>query len=229
MRRRGGGERGQTAVETALLLLPLLMLSAGLVDAGRVFYQYNAVSAAARYAARWAAVEGGICATDAAVLSATSRSDWCHQVGGSTQFFWQQSGNAPGQGSDTACPTSLSDASVLPAGTSSGAYYNVSQFAPPTTSTSTTVVGSVAQHFDTNSSSSNFVLGAVTPGFDLKEMYACIQLIRINTSATAGQIHFLQPGDRIRVYVYYRFSAVSTLLPTQNLPPIVAEAEYSIA
>jgi Flp pilus assembly protein TadG len=229
MRRRDDGERGQSAVEMALIMLPLLMLTAGLVDAGRVFYQYNAVSAAARYAARWAAVEGGTCATDAAVQLATSTSDWCHQVGGSTQLFWQQSGNAPGQGTDATCPTTLPGSSVVPAGINTGAYYNVSQFAPPNASTSTTVVGSLAQHFDTNSSSSNFVLGALTPGFDLKQMYTCIQLIRSSTGATASQIHFLHAGDRIRVYVYYRFSAVSTLLPTQNFPPIVAEAEFSVA
>jgi hypothetical protein len=58
-------------------------------------------------------------------------------------------------------------------------------------------------------------------------MWACVELLRSNTTITADAIHFVRPGDRVRVYVYYRFSAVSTLLPTSGFPAIVAESEFS--
>lgn len=49
--------RGQSLVEMALILLPFLMITIGLFDAGRAIYAYNTVSNAARVAARTAIVD----------------------------------------------------------------------------------------------------------------------------------------------------------------------------
>lgn len=70
-----------------------MLLTVGLVDVGRAFYQYNEVGALAKYGARWASVVGGTCALPDAV----STSDWCNQLGvkGSANF-WSQAGNSNG-------------------------------------------------------------------------------------------------------------------------------------
>lgn len=240
MARHPGTERGQALVEMALLILPILLLTAGLIDVGRAFYQYNAISGAARNAARWGAVVGANCATNDAVFSATSTTDWCHQMGANTtQLFWAQAGNAPLQGANNSCQTSLPDSSQLPAGTSStsgdtsstGGFYNVAQYAPPTASSSTTVVGTVAQHFDTNANSSVVNVGAFIPGVNLSNMWACVELVRGNSPpppTNVNTFHYLMAGDRVRVFVYYRFSAVTPLL-TAAVPPLIAEAEFPVA
>lgn len=54
MRRRS--ERGQSLVETALVLPILLIILMGIFDFGRAIYAYNAVSNSAREAARLAIV-----------------------------------------------------------------------------------------------------------------------------------------------------------------------------
>ncbi len=46
-------EGGQAVVEFALISLVLMMLTVGLVDLGRGFFQYQAVASAARFGARW--------------------------------------------------------------------------------------------------------------------------------------------------------------------------------
>jgi hypothetical protein len=155
------------------------------------------------------------------------------------QLFWAQAGNVPLQGANASCQSALPSASQLPAGTSStsgdtsstGGFYNVAQYAPPTSSTSTTVVGTVAQHFDTNTSSSGFGLGSFIPGVNLNNMWACVELVRGKNPpppTSASSFHYLMAGDRVRVYVYYRFSAVTPLL-TAALPALIAEAEFPVA
>ena len=52
--RRAGDERGQAVLETALVSVVLLLLFAGAVDVGRMFYHYIAVTNAAREGARMA-------------------------------------------------------------------------------------------------------------------------------------------------------------------------------
>lgn len=233
-------QRGQAMVEMALLIFPILLLTAGLVDVGRAFYQYNAIAGAARNAARWGAVVGFQCATNPAITGSASTTDWCHQMGADTgDLFWQQSGNIPLQGVSNSCQTSLPSSSQLAAGTSStsgdtsstGGFYNVASFAPPNATTSTTIVGTVAQHFDTSTSSSGLNLGAFIPGVDLRNMWACIELVRgqgAPSAAGTNVFRFVAAGDHIRVYIYYRFSAVTPLL-TATLPAMIAKAEFPVA
>src|SRR5947209_7043762 len=101
MRMLRGRDSGQTIVEFAIIGTVLMMLTIGLVDVGRGFYQYNAVSSASHFGSRWAAVVGGTC-----IIPGSSTADWCTQqnspnfrVGqvstGATQNFWQQTGNVP--------------------------------------------------------------------------------------------------------------------------------------
>ena len=52
--RRAGDERGQAVLETALITVVLLLLFAGAIDVGRMFYHYIAVTNAAREGARMA-------------------------------------------------------------------------------------------------------------------------------------------------------------------------------
>lgn len=54
---RPGERRGQSMVEFALVLLPLLVLFVGIFDAGRAIYAYNTVNNAAREAGRLAIVD----------------------------------------------------------------------------------------------------------------------------------------------------------------------------
>ena len=188
MRRRRCHEHGQTVLEFALVATALLMMTTGLVDMGRGFYQYNNLSAAARYGARWGSVMGGTCA----LPYARSTSDWCDQLGNSAGGFWSQLGNKPIQGLSVACPSY----SATPSD-----YYTVSGY---TGNSATTIVGAIANKFDSSSSSSNFITGAVTPGLDLSQLRVCIQL---DITSTAPQT-----GDAVKVYAYYPFHGVSALL-----------------
>jgi Flp pilus assembly protein TadG len=52
--RRGGDEGGQASLEAMLVSLVLLLLLAGAVDVGRMFYHYIAITNAAREGARTA-------------------------------------------------------------------------------------------------------------------------------------------------------------------------------
>lgn len=49
--------RGQSLVEFALILLPLLMLLIGIIDVGRAIHGFNTVANASREAARYAIVD----------------------------------------------------------------------------------------------------------------------------------------------------------------------------
>lgn len=52
--RRSADERGQAVLETALVTVVLLLLFAGAIDVGRMFYHYIAITNAAREGARTA-------------------------------------------------------------------------------------------------------------------------------------------------------------------------------
>lgn len=52
--RRAADDRGQAVLETALVSIVLLLLFAGAVDVGRMFYHYMAITNAAREGARTA-------------------------------------------------------------------------------------------------------------------------------------------------------------------------------
>lgn len=210
-----GREGGQALVEFAILITVFFMLTVGLIDVGRAFYEYNAVASAARYAARWGSVVGGTCAT-AEEQYATSSNDWCYQMGtqpvSTSTLFWQQLGNKPQQPSSTTCPTSYDKTFAY--------YYTVSDYA---SSTSTTIVGAVAQRFDTSNSSSNLINGAATPGFDLTQMKVCIQL----PWSSALSQYDTTPGSRIGVYVYYPFTPITTMI-TKVTFNLKASSTYGI-
>jgi hypothetical protein len=207
-------EGGQTTVEFALIGLILLMLTVGLVDVGRAFYQYNAVSVAARYGARWGSVVGGTCSGQ---FRGGSSSDWCNQLNTGTTDFWNTPGNKPRQG-PTDCPKKYDAVS----GSNS---YVASNYAG---SSSTTIVGSVVHKFDTDSSLHNgiasFVLGGLTPGFDLSNMWVCIQL---PTEAYSAPNWLAGPGYLVTVYVYYRFNPVGGLFGKPNLD-LIGSSQYEI-
>lgn len=57
-------EKGSTMVEFALVCTFFLLLLFGIIDFGRALYTYHFLSNAARTASRWAAVNGGACASD---------------------------------------------------------------------------------------------------------------------------------------------------------------------
>ncbi len=202
-------------VEMAIILSIFFVLTLGLIDVGRAFYQYNAISTAARYAARWGSVVGGTCATTQEALASGSN-DWCYQLGSQlTTPFWQQPGNMPLQPGGTPCPSSYGDPSFP-----SADYYTVSDYDTPS---STTIIGSVAQRFDTNSTSSNVLAGAATPGFDLTQLKACIQL----PWDSVRSAYATAPGNRVEVYLYYKFAPITTLLAHANIN-LTASSTYGI-
>ena len=58
-RGRERAQAGQTLTELPIALVLFLVLAFGIVDAGRLIFAYNVVSASAREGVRWAAVRGG--------------------------------------------------------------------------------------------------------------------------------------------------------------------------
>ncbi len=200
-------ENGQAVVEFALISLVLMMLTVGLVDLGRGFFQYQAVASAARFGARWGSVVGGTCA----MLNQQSTNDWCNQLNHSTGTFWDQPGNKPIQGTGAACPPY-----APPPAPPSSDYYRVSDY---TANTSTTIVGMIAQKYDTSAASSSFVGGKVTPGLDLSQLYVCVEL----PSSSARP----QPGETVGVAVYYPFTGVTTMITRQTLY-LNATSQYQV-
>jgi Flp pilus assembly protein TadG len=211
------GERGQAMVEFAIIGTVLMMLSVGLVDVGRAFFQYNAAAAAARYGARWGSVVGGTCAPRN--VEGLSSSDWCNQLGSSSgsTAFWTVAGNKPVWSNSTgSCPTDPSQA------TSSNSYTASSY----TGSSSTTIVGAIVQRFDSSSSSTNFITGNLTPGMDLSNTKVCIQLPSNDWNSDISRwVPF--PGDTVTVYIYYPFYPVGALLPATSLK-LTASAQYEV-
>lgn len=216
------GESGQAVVEFGLIAIVLFAMTVGLIDVGRAFYQYNALSAAARYGARWASVVGGTCVENPPDVPV---SDWCNQYNTATTAagassglaFWGENGNYPLQPAGTACPTSYAGYAAMP----STDFYSVNNFVG---STQTSIVGAIAQHFDTNSASYvQQVIGSVTPGFDLTGLKVCIQL----ASAPAGKTTIWQPGpgEPVKVVLYYSFVPASGLLAKAAVN-MVASSQY---
>lgn len=225
MRAAERGEQGQALIEFAIVFFVLMMLTTGLVDVGRAFYQYNALSSAARFGARWAAVVGGVCD-----LQGSNVNDWCTQQGKATGGFWTQAGNVPIQGNNVACPSYSADPT---------AYYSASDpdndadndysAAGDTDGNdgainSTTIVGTVDEHFDTSNTSSNFVVGAIG-GFDLSMLKVCIQ----TTAAPAVAPNVPTPGrgDYVRVVLHYHFNPVSFILARASFN-LDATSQYEI-
>lgn len=64
-RRFARDERGSVILETAIMLMVLLMFAFGIIDFGRVMYVSNSLTNATRDATRWAAVQQFIPATTA--------------------------------------------------------------------------------------------------------------------------------------------------------------------
>jgi hypothetical protein len=209
-------EAGQAVVEFALIGTILLMLTVGVVDAGRAFYQNNAIAAAARYGARWGSVVGGTCNNP----PSSPTTDWCTQEGNTSvsgTTFWLQNGNQPAQSGGTSCPTN---------GNQTGfPYYRVSDYVASTSTsgTPTTIVGAIAQRYDTTSSSSNVIVGLLTPGFELSSLKVCIQLGW--DSSTSSWLH--DTGDTVTVYVYYAFHPAGPLFSNATIN-LAASSQYVI-
>jgi hypothetical protein len=219
------GEFGQASVEFGIIGIAVMILTVGLVDVGRAFYQYNAVSSAARFGSRWASVVGGAC-----LIPGQTNSDWCNQlnnpnakIGGINQNFWEQTGSTPLQGNQVACPSYASNPS---------AYYNVSDpdndadndYAAngdtdnDLVTSSTTIVGAIGQHFDTSDSSSSFIRGNLA-GFDFSKLKVCIQ----TTGAGPDQ----NRGDFVSVTVFYHFNPVNFLIARGGFD-IVSTSQYEV-
>jgi len=198
VRQRVRDEAGQAVVETALILMALLLVTVGLVDVGRGMFSYNEVSAIARYASRWGSVVGGTCGFS---KTGGSTSDWCNQLSNATGNFWSQSGNDPIQGAGVDCPAYSS-------GGSNPDYYTVGSYSSSSTST---IIGAIARHFDSTSSSSNVVVGLFSPGMDLSKLHVCI--------ASSGSGYWPpEPGDSVSVRVYYPFQPAGSLFGNPTLP-----------
>jgi len=202
-------EGGQAVVEFALISLVLMMLTVGLVDLGRGFFQYQAVASAARFGARWGSVVGGTCA----MLNQQSTNDWCNQLNHSAGAFWDQPGNKPLQ---DPLPLQLPRKPCPSYADNPEDYYTVSDY---TANTSTTIVGMIAQKYDTSAASSSFVGGKVTPGLDLTQLHICVEL----PSSSARP----QPGETVGVAVYYPFTGVTTMITRQTLY-LNATSQYQV-
>lgn len=212
-------ERGQAVVEFALIFLVLMMLTVGLVDAGRAFYQYNELSSAARFGARWAAVVGGVC-----ILSGQSTADWCTQQGTASGGFWSQPGNAPLQGDNVACPSYSSDPSKYysasdPDNDGDNDYSASGNTDGDAVNKSTTVVGSIDQHFDTSNASAGFVQGAFG-GLNLSNLKVCIQ-------TTAQPPNPPAAGDYVTAVLHYHFDPISFILARTSFD-LNATSQYEI-
>jgi TadE-like protein len=214
----GRRERGQSTLEMGILIgvagFPLLLLSAGLFDVSRMFYQYNAVSAAARYGARWASVVGGTCSTQTATQynGSGNLADWCNQQNNANQTagsvsgdFWSLNGNRPLQSAPTQCPSGIDNSFT--------GYYHVSDYQGIN---DTSVIGAIAHRFDTTGSSPSSEIGGVSPGFDMSQMLACIQPSAVCSTTAQGACTSYNwefgPGTILKVYVYYPFKPVTPLV-----------------
>jgi TadE-like protein len=204
-----GDEQGQAMMELGFILLLIIVLTAGVIDVSRGFYQYNAVGAAARYGARWASIVGGLCANPIG----GDTSDWCNQFNQSAQAFWSQPGNAPLQAPGASCPTKY-DSSFT-------GYYLASNYH---TTTATTIVGAISQRFDSSEQNSGFVSGNLMSGLILSDLRVCIQL----TWDSTRNWWSTQPGDKVVIFVYYPFHPATTLLTLLHTINLVSSSEYRI-
>lgn len=69
MKRKTSTSRGQSLVEFALIVLPLVIILVGLLDVGRAIFAYNTVANAAREAARVAIVNQNADDVEAAAVA----------------------------------------------------------------------------------------------------------------------------------------------------------------
>jgi Flp pilus assembly protein TadG len=209
---RRDGERGQALVEFALVVSLFFILLLGLVDVGRGFFDYTALSAAARTGARFGAVVGGTCLSQ----GASSTGDWCDQQGGTTISYWSQYGNYPLQGLNIACPKTYDSSPSF-----SGYYYSLSdsRFSGPS---ATTVMGSLVHHFDTGNTTYSFVGVSWTPGLAANSLQACIQIYAVSATPSTG--------DQLTVVVYYPFNPGVSPMGYLSQPPfnIQASSTYEI-
>jgi hypothetical protein len=203
-------DHGNVALEFAFYGSILMVMTVGLIDAGRAFFQYNAIAASARYGARWASVVGGQCIWDQSV------SDWCNQLAQVATTFWLQPGNVPLQPNGSPCPATYDPANF------GSSYYSVSDYSGPS---NTTIVGAIANRFESNEGSPSFIQGALTPGFDASKLKVCIALP--NSWAPDKSMYVVKDHDPVEVSIYYPFYPVSPLLPSGQIN-LVASSEYQI-
>ena len=88
-RRFAREERGSVILETALMLMILLLFAFGIIDFGRVMYVSNALTSVTRGAARWAAVQSAV-PTAATIKDSVCRpfnGAACGSTGGSSFRF----------------------------------------------------------------------------------------------------------------------------------------------
>jgi len=71
-RGRERAQHGQSLTELPIVLVLFLVLTFGIVDAGRLIFAYNVVSASAREGVRWAVVRGGASGRTATAADVTS-------------------------------------------------------------------------------------------------------------------------------------------------------------
>jgi TadE-like protein len=196
-------ERGQAAVEFGIIGIAVMILTVGLVDVGRAFFDYSAVSSAARFGARWAGVVGGSC-----IIPGKTGPDWCTQNGSFATNFWEQTGTVPLQGNGKKCPQ-FTDAG------GPAAYYSAGSFLG---SSATSIVGAIAQHFDSSSASQSFIRGKAA-GFNLSQLKVCVQ----TTNPVLDQV----PGDYVSVTVYYHFNPINFLVARGGFD-VVSTSQYVV-
>jgi Flp pilus assembly protein TadG len=71
------GPSGQALTEISIVIVLFVILAFGIIDAGRLMYNYNAVSFSAREAVRWAVVRG---ATSGHVATATDVQNYAQSM-----------------------------------------------------------------------------------------------------------------------------------------------------
>lgn len=203
-------------IEFAIIGLLLLMITVGLIDVGRGFYAYIQMSSAARFAARWAAVQGGTCGDSNTPSESTG--DWCNGLGGSTStVFWAQTGNVPLQGSST-CPRSWD---------STWSHYYYASDAS-TSTTYPTVISTLERRMDTSSSSSSSQVGNWLAGLDPSQLRACIEISSDAYDSTRTPVWEPVQGDWVTVFVYYHFVPAGGLLGKALSMDLVASSRYVV-
>lgn len=208
-------ERGQAVVEFALIGTVFLMLTVGLLDVGRAFYSYVQLSSAARMAARWGSVQGGLCGDSQ--YSTESTADWCNKLGSdTTTAFWMQDGNTPKQGTSS-CPATYDSTFTH--------YYTPSS---STYQSTPTVVGILTRRLETSGTSSSRVGGQWLAGLDMSQVKVCVSLP--SDAYESGRTVPWQPtqGDWLSVYAYYSFHPVGHLFGSNLQINMVASSRYVV-
>jgi Flp pilus assembly protein TadG len=97
-RGRETAQVGQSLTEFSIVVVLFLVLLFGIVDAGRLIYAYNVVSASAREGVRWAVVRGSTSgrAASASDIQAYVQSKTVGVAIDPPEVTWGAGGNAPG-------------------------------------------------------------------------------------------------------------------------------------